>query len=267
MHNSLAFPMYAVSRQDTESLWRAVQHLLTERGIPVGNLTPGWPESALLEHWKNPDLILSQTCGYPLVTVLPEVQTVGCFHYTAPGCEGFCYRSLLVVRDQERDNTLADFRGRRVVCNATDSQSGYNVLLKMVAPLSENGRFFSQVILSGSHRQSLIAVRRGEGDIAAIDCVTYALLQRHEPTLLDGLAIIASSPLAPGLPLITSVNTAAETLHAIRDALKALVSAPEYREVLSAVLIGGFSEVTRQPYSLLLDWRKEAGRSGVTRLG
>ena len=266
MSDPLAFPMYAVNRHDTDALWLAVQELLVARGIPVGSLTPVLPQETLVEHWRNPQLILSQTCGYPLVTQLLDVQVVGCFHYTAPGCESFYYRSVLVVREEDKQQTFADFRDRTVVCNSTDSQSGYNVLMKRVTPLAANGRFFSRVVLSGSHRQSLIDVKRGEGDIAAIDCVTWALLQRHEPALLDGLAIIDQSPLAPGLPLITAGETSPDTLAALREALHTLVSAAEYREICAALLIGGFSEVTRQPYSRLLDWRKAAQTAGIARL-
>ena len=176
---------------------------------------------------------------------------VGCFHYAAPGCEGIQYRSFLAVREEDRHLTLADFRGRRAVCNSPDSQSGYNALRKRVAPLASGGPFFAQTSFSGSHRQSLIDVKRGAGDIAAIDCVTWALLQRHEPERLAGLAVIDRTPLTPGLPLITSHNTSPETLNAIRDALHELVDAPEYREVRDAVLIDGFSVVTREAYASL----------------
>lgn len=248
MSHSLAFPMYAVNRADTEALRQAVRGLLLARGVPVG--ASSVPD--LLAHWQERDLILSQTCGYPLVTRLPDVQVVGCFHYTAPGCEGIHYRSFLVVREEDKRRTLADFRGRRAVCNSPDSQSGYNVLRKKISPAAVEG-FFSSVAFSGSHRQSLAAIRRGEGDIAAVDCVTFALLQRHEPALLAGLAVIDRTPLTPGLPLITSRQTSPEMLHAIRDALRTLVSAPEFRETCSAALIAGFSEVTRQSYSQLLD--------------
>ncbi|MBF2789275.1 MULTISPECIES: phosphate/phosphite/phosphonate ABC transporter substrate-binding protein [Enterobacter] len=250
MSNLLAFPMYAVDRADTRALWLAVKGLLAARGVSVDR-DPGWPESDLLTHWKQPALILSQTCGYPLVTQLPDVQVVGCFHYAAPGCEGSQYRSFLVVREEDGHLTLADFRGRRAVCNSADSQSGYNALRKIVTSLASGGPFFAQTSFSGSHRQSLIDVKRGAGDIAAIDCVTWALLQRHEPERLAGLAIIDHTPLTPGLPLIASPNTSPETLNAIRDALHELVDAPEYREVRDAVLIDGFSVVTREAYASL----------------
>lgn len=262
MTNTLAFPMYAVNPRDNARLWQAVQGLLQARGLSVRD---GAGE-ALLAHWRSPELLLSQTCGFPLMTQLPAVQTVGCFHYTAPGCEGIYYRSFLVARDTNRDKTLADFRGLRAVCNSVDSQSGYNALRNLIAPLAVNGRFFSATLLSGSHRQSLITLAEGRADIAAIDCVTWALLQRHEPELLKGLSVVGETPAAPGLPLITAGSTSAETLCLLRDALKTLVTAPDYREVCEAVLIGGFSEVSRQPYSLLLDWRDAAEKSGVTQL-
>ncbi len=266
MSETLAFPMYNINHADTEALYGAVQQLLAAHGVAVTGQKSAFVGETLVAHWRHPGLVLSQTCGFPLVTLLPDVQVVGCFHYSAPGCEGRNYRSLLVARVQDSDKTLADFRGRRVVCNAPDSQSGYNVLLKMVAPLAERGRFFSDVTFSGSHRQSLIALRRGEGDIAAIDCVTWALLQRHEPELLEGLAVIGRSPPAPCLPLITAASTSSGTLQAIRDALKVLVSASPYREICSALFIGGFSEATRQSWEVLLDWRQEAAEAGLHQL-
>lgn len=155
MAERMTFPMYAIHRQQTQALWQAVQSLLDERGVMVAGDPPAADPGDLLAHWRQPTLLLSQTCGYPLVTQLPEVQTVGCFHYAAPGCEGRRYRSLLVVREADSHRMLGDFFGRRAVCNVEHSQSGYNVLRKMVAPLSREGRFFSAVMFSGSHRQSL----------------------------------------------------------------------------------------------------------------
>ncbi|WP_220710274.1 phosphate/phosphite/phosphonate ABC transporter substrate-binding protein [Enterobacter cancerogenus] len=263
MSSSVAFPMYDIDRDNTEALTRAVIALLQERGVAVDDVKPEPPPDDLLAHWQQPGLLLSQTCGYPLMTALPQVQVVGCFHYAAPGCEGLHYRSFLVVRDEDKHCQLADYRHRRAVYNSADSQSGYNALMKRVAPLAVNGHFFSDATASGSHRQSLIRLKQGAGDIAAIDCVTWALLQRHEPQLLAGLSIIDHTPLTPGLPLITGRDTPADRLLAIRDALHTLVSAEHYRAICEGALIQGFSAVTRQPYHALLGWREDAAASGV----
>lgn len=78
MSNLLAFPMYAVDRADTRALWLAVKGLLAARGVPVEDVPDG-PESDLLTHWRQPGLVLSQACGYPLVTQLSDVQVVAVF--------------------------------------------------------------------------------------------------------------------------------------------------------------------------------------------
>ncbi|MGE0970157.1 phosphate/phosphite/phosphonate ABC transporter substrate-binding protein [Klebsiella sp. WOUb02] len=266
MSNVIDFPMYAVNHEETRALWRALREILAARGVAVDDLPTRWPREELLSHWDDPQLLLSQTCGYPLVTRLPEVQIVGCFHYAAAGCEGANYRSLLVSQAANQHRTLADFRQRRAVCNSPDSQSGYNALRKMVAPLAESGRFFSAVRWSGSHRQSLIELQQGTADIAAIDCVSWALLQRHEPALLTGLSVIGRSPLAPGLPLISGKDTPPATIAILREGLHQLVSGAQYRDICEAQLIADFSVVTRRPYAQLLAWRDEAAASGVARL-
>ncbi|WP_039056133.1 PhnD/SsuA/transferrin family substrate-binding protein [Enterobacter sp. Bisph1] len=261
--NKIALPMYNVSPPDTAAPGTALAELLAARGLAAQQL---WPEGSLLRHWQRDDLLLSQTCGYPLMTQLPAVQVVGCFHYLAPGCDGFRYRSWLVAREEDSGKTLADFRARRAVCNAADSHSGYNILRYLVSCLPGEGQFFARTLLSGSHRQSLEALQNDRADIAAIDCVTYALLQRHAPALLSGLRIIEPSPLAPGLPLIAAQRTSAATIAKLRDALQQLVSDARYRDICAAALISGFSVVAREDYSLLLQWREAAAARGVTQL-
>ncbi len=50
------------------------------------------------EQWRSPDLLLSQTCGYPLTHALAgRVDLVATPCYGVRGCEGADYRSLVVV--------------------------------------------------------------------------------------------------------------------------------------------------------------------------
>lgn len=255
-----SLPMYDLHRADTVALGGALKALFAARDIMTTHV---WPAPDLLSHWQQDTLLLSQTCGYPLVTRLEKVQTVGCFHYQAPGCDGIGYRSFLVAREEASGKRLVDFRGQRAVCNAIESHSGYNALRKMVAGLFDGSRFFAAVEFSGSHRQSLVALQQERADIAAIDCVTWALVQRHQPDLLEGLTIIGQSPLTPGLPLITSASTSAAELALLRESLQQLVSDAQYQDVCAAALIGGFTAVAREDYASLLAWRDEAAALGV----
>lgn len=187
------------------------------------------------------------------MTALPDVQVVGGFHYSAPGCDGVNYRSALVARREDQNKTLADFFGRRAACNAVDSQSGFNALRKMVTPLAQEGAFFSQVVISGSHQQSLVEIVDQRADLAAIDCVTLALVQRYEPQRMRELTVIGYTPSTPGLPLITAAQTPRETVQCLREVLHTLVTSARYAELCASTLIAGFSEQSRDAYRVLLN--------------
>ena len=72
--------------------------------------------------------------------------------------------------------------------NAWDSNSGMNLFRAAIAPHADGAPFFASVILTGSHQASLAAVAAGGADLAAVDCVTFALLQRLRPALVERVA-------------------------------------------------------------------------------
>lgn len=201
----------------------------------------------MLPHWQRTDLLLSQTCGYPLMTTLPDVQVVGAFLYSAPGCEGANYRSWLVVREEDQGE-LEQFRGRVLAFNSLDSQSGYNSIMQMIG----SPAFFSRTVASGGHRSSVALLRRGEADIAAIDCISWALLLRDFPQELTGLKIIGQTASVPGLPLITSAQTPAATIEALRQGLRQTVADPANHTLLSALMITDFTVLPRKAWQAIL---------------
>src|SRR5690606_4036788 len=126
--------------------------------------------------------------------------------YAAPGCSGATYRSLLIVAGDSPATGLEDLRGARLAYNGSGSQSGYDVLPAMVAPLAAAGTCFGSTHESGSHRASIAAVATGRADLCAVDCVTHALLQMHAPAALAGTRVLTRSPAAPGLPFVTNAG-------------------------------------------------------------
>ncbi|MCS2146983.1 phosphate/phosphite/phosphonate ABC transporter substrate-binding protein [Scandinavium manionii] len=238
MTGNIAFPMYDVNPAATDTLAAAVL-----RRFPDARFQR--PED-LLSHWQDDNLLLSQTCGYPLMTALDDVQVVGCLHYTAPGCEGRNYRSRLVARQTEAGKRLHDFRGQVAACNSPESQSGYHALRNSAG---HDDTFFRSIVWTGSHRQSLNALQNGTADIAAIDCVSLALFARYQPQALTGLTVVGETPLTPGLPLITSRHTSAQTLNALREALREIA---DEAEITAPLLIGGFSPASRRDYDVIL---------------
>lgn len=260
-----ALPMYDADRAALRAWWRGLAAAMRAEGLQGVPEVPYWPAD-LDAHWRDPRLLLSQTCGYPLVTSLAgAVQVVGAFRYNAPGCSGIRYRSELVVRSEDRARSIEDLHGRTVAINSADSHSGCNALRALVAPLAassdadentEGTSFFARTVVSGSHRASLAMVREGRADIAAIDCVTLAGFQRAAPELLQGIRTIGHTASAPGLPLITASGTSPAELAALRRALVAAVADTELADARKALFIEGFEVVAAAAWNCIDEMRR-----------
>jgi len=121
-----------------------------------------------------------------------------------------------------------------VAVNGPDSNSGSNALLATLATLLALPRgagapppraapvpFFRRAEVTGSHRASLAAVRRGIADVAAVDPVTLELLRRHAPAELRGLRAIGQTAAWPALPYVTRALGGADLAPQLRAALAA----------------------------------------------
>ncbi len=249
----------------TDAWWRGVRHWLAHYGVPSPSaLERGLSLSAI---WGAPDLLLAQTCGFPYVYALGgRVRYLATPVYDAPGCEGSRYCSALIVRAGDAAQSLEDLRGRRAAINDKASQSGMNALRHAVAPLSVQGRFFADVIVSGGHRESIARVREGDADVAAIDAVTWALLGDVAAGELGGLRVLGWTVAAPGLPLITAGGVSDERLDVLRRALQAAVTDPGLADTRRRLRLSGISVLAEDAYSEIGRISDQAVRLGYAEL-
>jgi len=220
---------------------------------------------SLPELWLSPDLLLTQTCGYPLMTLLrDQVRIVGRPRYELPDASAGNHCSLILSRADDTRKTLADFRGSRGVINSDDSNSGMNLLRQRLAPLHRDGLFFATVGISGAHRESLRWLREARADLAAIDSVTYAYLARHTPEEVSGLRVVARSAFSPTLPFITGATATDEQIEQLRRVInRALRELPDVAQILGLPEVLPASE---SDYQILLDYQREAEELGYGRL-
>lgn len=208
----------------------------------------------LMTLWTRPDLLLSQTCGYPLMRALPDsIELVATPMFDAPGCDGPHYRSVIVVSARAHAagaTTLEACRGLRAAFNDAQSNSGFNAFRHAVAPHARNGRFFGSSINTGSHIASLQALATQQADVAAIDCVTLALVRDTTPALLNGIQVIGMTAPSPGLPLIASSATTREQRDRLRTALNKAVTRNPSRA--RALRLNGFATLTRSDYQSII---------------
>jgi len=257
-----SLPMYdwPEIRPATDAFWRALTGELRARGIDAPDELDR--TRAADKQWRDPDLLLSQTCGFPYVTGLRDtVRLVATPVYAVDGCDGSDYSSFLLVHRDCPAEDLAGLAPRTIAVNTPDSQSGWNALRHTV--LRDTGRPVDAggLLLTGSHRQSIRAVARGEADLCAVDPVCYALAGRFEPETTAAVRILARSDPTPTLPLITSGRAGDDILARLREALDAVISAPAVADVAQELAIAGFHRLTDRDYDRIRVIEPVAGQN------
>lgn len=253
-------------RPAAEAWWQGLARACRAEGLEEVPAALDWPEDPKT-NWRAPDLLLSQTCGYPLMTELQgAVRVVATPCYDAEGCSGPFYSSVLIVREDDEAKTLAELRGRRAAYNAGDSQSGYNVLRALIAPLAGGDAFFESTVETGSHAASIAAVAEARADLAAIDCVTFALHRKYKPEAVAGLRVLQHGPPTPGLPYVTAAGRSEEDLLRLREALYEALADPGLKDARAALLISGAAVLPESAYEALVAMQQEALALGYPQL-
>ncbi len=180
--------------------------------------------------WLHPELLLAQACWGPIERGLADhIRIVGQPSYDGvEGGKGPFYSSAIIMRggaqampppsDRGAAIPLDLLRGQRFAYNDVDSMSGILALASDLEGMGETLDIFSDRKQSGSHRRSIKAVAEGAADVAAIDCKTFALAQRFEPSARD-VTVVGWTARRKGLPFITSRHTPIEVVTLLQEAL------------------------------------------------
>ena len=211
-----------------DRLWALIRDALRVQGIAAPDgLTRG--AGAYWEAWTSPDLVLSQTCGYPYRARLHgKVTLIGTPDYGVDGCAPGYYRSVLVARADDPRSTVPEFDGAALAYNEDLSQSGWAAPQTFARTL---GIRLIPALCSGGHVLSARAVAEGRADIAAIDAVTWGMIARYD-SFAAGLKVVGQTEPTPGLPYIAALGADAGAMFAaISAAIEALPQAD--RDILS----------------------------------
>ena len=229
-------------RGAAEALWQAIATRLGG-DVPQALCWPADVGAAC----RAPDLVLGQTCGLPLATVLDgAVALVGAFTYAGVSDAEAHYRSVLVAR---RPVPLAEQAGGVAAVNGWHSLSGWASFGAALHDAAPDGPapFFADVVVTGAHVASLQALRDGRADVACIDAVTLALVRTHRPALLAGLHEIGHGPRIPCLPLVTACRRDAAPL---RAAIGSALASPTTAAPRASLLVERFVPVGADAYAM-----------------
>ena len=259
-----SLPMYDLTevRAATAGFWAALAANLRRHGLAdvPGELLHDRPVSEL---WSDPGLLISQCCGYDVMNRYHDrLLPVATPEFAAPGCLGGSYSSMIVVGDECPFDDAREMRGTVAVINGTESHSGMSSLRHLVSSHHVGGQFFCEVKVSGSHLASLEMIRRREADIAAIDCVTLALIRRHHDDAMRGVRVLGETYRAPAPPYVVRASAPAGEIECVRAAIVETFEDRSQADCREILLLKGVTLASREDYWVLGAFQDQAGRLG-----
>ena len=216
---------------------------------------------------QDPALCFGHTCGYPLMMRLRDQVSPFCVPvFDVPGADGKLYSSHIIVSAESDIESVAQAEGKIAAMNNRDSNSGMNVFRHSVAKCKPSGKFFAQVVETGAHLHSLEAVADGRADIAAIDCVSYQLIEDRWPKLVKQVRSIGFSAKTCGLPFVMPANMfeSTDTSQIVENLNHALTMAPA--QVKDLLHLCGFEDVEFSDYQGVVELEDFAQDHGYPEL-
>ena len=196
-----SLPMY--DRPEVQAandrLWAGIRDRLRAQGQPAPDALTR--DGVLWDHWTNPGLVLSQTCGLPFRARLHgRVTLVASPDYGLEGCPAGFYRSVLVARADDPRATPQAFAGAPLAYNDALSQSGWGAVWEFAR---DHAVALNPGPETGGHLGSAQAVAQGRADWAALDAQTWAMIARWDG-FAARLRVIGHTRPTPALPFITA---------------------------------------------------------------
>ncbi len=109
-------------------------------------------------------------------------------------------------------------------------------------------------------------IARGQADVAAIDCVTHALMARHDPDSVAGTRVLGETQSAPALPYVTGAGVGKDDWKRLRAALDRAIADPDLAPARDDLMIQGFADLSLRDYSIMLEMEAGAAAAGYAQL-
>lgn len=195
-----SLPMYdrAETRAANDRLWSLMREGLADT---ISDLPSTLTRSAdPWDDWRSSGLLFSQTCSMPYRTELWQTLKVVGSPVSHLDCPDGHYFSVFVKRSGELRMRLEDFAGAVLAVNDMCSQSGWAAAQ---TELDEAGVTIAQTVETGAHWASAEAVATKLADLAALDAVTWSMIEKWDQCA-DNLEVLTKTIPTPALPFVTA---------------------------------------------------------------
>lgn len=153
------------------------------------------------------------------------------------------YHSYIIVQRDNPAKSLNELRGASFAFTDPDSNTGYLSAVYMLRLMdSEPRTFFRETMFTHSHDNSILAVRRGLVDGAAVNSLIWDFYAAKKPQLTANIRVLAQSPPFAMPPVVVSSKMNPELRAALRGLLLRLHEDPQGRALLDELRIDRFVE-------------------------
>jgi phosphonate transport system substrate-binding protein len=159
------------------------------------------------------------------------------------------YQSYLIVNQNSPFHSLDSLKGHSFAFTDPESNSGKIVPTFWLAKLKERPEtFFSKIIYTYSHDNSIMAVARGLVDGATVDGLVWEYYQATNPGFTSKTRIIKKSEPYGIPPLVVSRHLPAAERERLQQALLSMHRDPEGKKILAGLLIDRFLPLQEEWY-------------------
>lgn len=173
------------------------------------------------------------------------------------------YRSYLIVNKDSTYHHLEELKGHTFAFTDPDSNTGKLVPTYWLAEMNQRPEtFFSRIVYTYSHDNSIMAVARNLVDGATVDGLIWEFYQEKNPAFTSKTRIIKKSEPYGIPPLVASKNLPVEFKEHIRKILFSMHQDPEGQKILTELMIDRFIPPKEEWYENLrqMQWHLAEGK-------
>jgi phosphonate transport system substrate-binding protein len=175
------------------------------------------------------------------------------------------YYSYTIVRKDSPLKTWADLKGKSYAFNETISNSGYNLpRAKLVSIGARDWNYFSRVVVSGSHEESIRLVANGKVDASSVDSLVLDYDRVAKDASALNVRIIEHLGPAGIPPVVISKKADPSIKQPLMDVLLAMHKDPEGKKILKKALMTRFDSPNDRNFDDIRAYEKAAKDAGFT---
>jgi len=203
-------------------------------------------------------------CGYPYTLLHDERESSPVELLIAPIMESPLYEgkpiyySYVITHKDSTFSKFLDLKNKRFVYNDKTSNSGYNMPRAKLIEMGETKGFFSEVLQSGSHEESIRWVAEGKADVSTVDSLVFNYMLKTGSKYAAEIKIIDKLGPAGIPPVVKSINLSDEKASKIKDALLHMHEDPEGQKILKEAFVKKFIAADDTLFDDVRRWHKMA---------